>query len=58
MTHTLYTETPSPSKPTAISVRFLFFMPLILHTPAAWTRPLEELIGFDSDAKVKGAPIG
>jgi len=51
-------DTPSPSTPTAISVRFLFFAPLALHTPAACTRPLLELIGLDSDANVKGAPIG
>lgn len=47
----------SPSTPTTISVRFLFLMPLMLHTPFAWMRPLLELTGFDSDAKVNGAPI-
>jgi hypothetical protein len=47
----------SPSTPSAISVRFLFLIPLMLHTPAAWVRPLEEPTGFDSDAIVKGAPI-
>jgi hypothetical protein len=50
-------DTPSPSRPTATSVRFLFLMPLILHTLAAWMRPLVEPIGRDSVAKVKGAPI-
>jgi hypothetical protein len=29
----------------------------MLHTPVAWMRPLVELTGFDSDAKVNGAPI-
>jgi hypothetical protein len=41
----------------AISVRFLFLMPLRLQTPAACVRPLVELTGFDSDATVNGAPI-
>jgi hypothetical protein len=50
-------DTPSPSSPTAISVRFLFFMPLMLHTLAACVRPLVEPMGFDSVARVKGAPI-
>lgn len=47
----------SPSTPTTISVRFRFLIPLMLHTPVAWMRPLVELTGFDSEAKVKGAPI-
>jgi hypothetical protein len=55
--HTLYMDTPSPSSPTAISVRLRFFMPLILHTLAACMRPLVEPTGFDSVARVKGAPI-
>jgi hypothetical protein len=32
-------------------------MPLILHTLAACVRPLVEPMGFDSVARVKGAPI-
>jgi hypothetical protein len=47
----------SPSTPTTISVRFLFLMPLMLHTPVAWMRPLVDPTGLDSEAKVKGAPI-
>ena len=47
----------SPSTPTTISVRFLFLIPLKLHTPVAWMRPLVEPTGLDSEAKVKGAPI-
>jgi hypothetical protein len=49
---TLYMKMPSPSSPTAISVRFLFFMPLMLNTPAACERPL-----VGSVASVKGAPV-
>jgi hypothetical protein len=56
-THTLYIEIPSPSNPTATSVRFRFFMPLILHTLAACARPLVEPMGFDRVANVKGAPM-
>lgn len=55
--HTLKMDTPSPSNPTAISVRFLFFVPLMLHTLAACVRPLVEPAGFDSVARVKGAPV-
>jgi hypothetical protein len=47
----------SPSTPTTISVRFLFLIPLMLHTPVACIRPLVELTGFDSEASVNGAPI-
>jgi hypothetical protein len=47
----------SPSTPTTTSVRFLFLIPLMLHTPFAWMRPLLEPTDFDSEAKVKGAPI-
>lgn len=47
----------SPSTPTTISVRFLFLIPLMLHTPFACVRPLLELTGFDSEARVNGAPI-
>lgn len=47
----------SPSTPTTISVRFLFLMPLMLHTPVACMRPLVELTGLDNEANVKGAPI-
>jgi hypothetical protein len=55
--HTLYIEMPSPSNPTAISVRFRFFMPLMLQTPAACVRPPVDATGFGSVASVKGAPI-
>ena len=55
--HTLYMLIHSPSTPMTISVRFLFLIPLMLHTPVAWMRPFVELTGFDSEAKVKGAPI-
>jgi hypothetical protein len=54
---TLYIDMPSPSSPTATSVRFRFFMPLMLHTLAACARPLVELTGFDSVANVKGTPM-
>ena len=47
----------SPSTPTTISVRFLFLIPLMLHTPVAWMRPLVERTGLDSEAKVNSAPI-
>lgn len=47
----------SPSTPTTISVRFLFLIPLMLHTPVACMRPLVEPTGFDSEASVNGAPI-
>jgi hypothetical protein len=47
----------SPSTPTTISVRFLFLIPLMLHTPVACMRPLLELTGFDSEARVNGTPI-
>jgi hypothetical protein len=51
-------EMPSPSMATAISVRFLFFVPLILQTLAASGRPSLLLIAAcGSDANVKGAPI-
>jgi hypothetical protein len=48
---------PSPSNATAISVRFLFLVPLMLHTLAAFVRPLLWLAACGRDASVKGAPI-
>jgi hypothetical protein len=38
-------------------MRFLFFVPLMLHTLAAYVRPLLLLIGCGKDARVNGAPI-
>lgn len=38
-------------------MRFLFLIPLMLHTPLAWMRPFVEPTGLDSEANVKGAPI-
>lgn len=41
----------------AISVRFLFLLPLMLQTLAACIRPSRELIECGKEASVKGAPI-